>query len=162
MQFKTFILSEIQREMPTTRKMLELVPEDKYDWKPHPKSRSIGDLASHIAQLAGFAVTMAQDETFDFSRWSDMHFKTNAELLLGFDSLLTETVNALISLSEEDFDKTWAMVSGETVVNSFQKWNAIHSVFLQHIIHHRAQLGVYLRLLDIPLPPMFGPTADSQ
>ncbi|MBP6942747.1 MAG: DinB family protein [Candidatus Buchananbacteria bacterium] len=162
MEYKQFFLSELEREMPNTRKLLALVPEEQADWKPHAKSYSLEALASHLVQLTGFAVTMAKDETYDFSNWKNISLKTNAELLAEFDRQLEQTKAAIEALDETDFQKTWSMSAGETVIATFPKWDALQNIYLHHFIHHRAQLGVYLRLLNIPLPGMYGPSADEQ
>jgi len=156
-------LKELDEESVVTRKMLERVPDDKIDWQPHVKSMPIRMLAGHIAELTGW-ITLAfvTDELdfaatpYEFPVWSN-----NAELLNFFEKQLSTAREHLLNGKEEDLDPQWTLKNGEIVYMTLTKRELVrHS--LSQIIHHRAQLGVYLRLLDIPIPGTYGPSADEQ
>ena len=158
------LIAEFKYESAVTRKFLERVPLDRSDWKPHPKSMSIGKLAAHIAELPGWvSVTLDQDE-FDFaSQYAPPPaFKTNDELVRFFDELAGKALKSLENCPDERFSQNWTLRNGAHVYFTRQRFPVLRDFVFSHIVHHRAQLGVYLRLLDIPLPSTYGPTADDQ
>ena len=164
MQYKTFFLSEFDREMPNVRTMLERVPDDKFDWKPHDKSMKLGDLAAHIATLPEFAITIIETESLDMGNWTKEAYPTTRDgLLVKFDEVSSRARVALETMNEAEFEKPWSLLWGSKVVFSMPtKAEVMQNFFFNHLVHHRAQLGVYLRLLDIAIPGSYGPSADEQ
>lgn len=153
---------EMEQEAAITRKMLKLVPEDKFDWKPHEKSMSMKSLSIHIAELPSW-VSMALTTTgLDFSTmdYTPTPVENNENLLQVFEKSLTSGKEALTNATEEDLLPEWTMRNGEQVITVMSKYEVIRHAFAQ-TTHHRAQLGVYLRLLDIPIPGSYGPSADE-
>lgn len=156
------LIKEMEAEAVTTRKMLALVPTDKLSWKPHEKSMSMQNLAVHIAELPSW-VSMALNTTeLDFATMDYTPTQVNdaGELITLFESSLTSGLNALRNAKEEDLEPTWTMRSGDKVHAVMNKYEVIRHAFAQ-TSHHRAQLGVYLRLLNIPIPGSYGPSADE-
>mgnify|MGYP001167416468 CR=1 FL=1 len=157
------LIMELQHEAQTTRKMLERVPEDKFSWKPHEKSMTLGRLSMHLAEIPGWVnATLLADE-LDFSK---MDYKmrepeTNADLMKEFDEKLSSALDVLKNTSDETMMTMWTMRDGETVYLTLPKIAVLRSFVYSHLIHHRGQLSVYLRLLDVPLPSVYGPTADD-
>jgi len=157
------IAAELRREAATTRRMLERVPQDKLAWRPHEKSMTLGRLAGHIAELPSLVVaTLTQDEV-DFAAGKFQPFAASnvSELLEKFDKNVAEAAEALKDQPDEHLLKTWRLRSGEQVFFELPRVAVLRSMGLNHIIHHRGQLSVYLRLLDVPLPSVYGPTADE-
>jgi len=162
MTIPELLLLEFDEEMPSTRRMLERVPEASFTWKPHEKSMTLGRLASHVADLPNRCVAIVTTETFvrppDFKPFLA---GSAAELPERFDSASAEARAALKSLREEQLAAMWTIQSGERVIVSLPRAMALRRVFLDHLIHHRGQLSVYLRLLDVPVPGTYGPSADD-
>ncbi len=157
-------LAELQQEAATTRKILERVPFDKPDWKPHEKSMPLVHLATHVAEIPFWLETTVTTDELDFAK-SDYKIedaKSNDELLSKFDMSVKRAEDALKGCSDSDMKKGWTLKNGDTVYFTLCKEEVIRGMSLNHLIHHRAQLGVYLRLLDIPLPGVYGPTADDK
>lgn len=155
-------LKEMEREAVTTRKMLERIPDDKYNWKPHEKSMTIEQLSTHIAELPTW-VTMVVDTTeldFATSPYQPKKIAGTKHLLEILEASLMEGKAALERTTEEKLLDKWTLRDGEKVYNVSPKHEVIRMAFSQ-IIHHRAQLGVYLRLLNIPIPGSYGPSADE-
>jgi len=166
MSIRDALLPEFDDEMPKTRKVLERCPEDKFGWKPHEKSFSMGSLATHIANMIGWtAVTMA-DTSFDIAPpgappYKEEPAKSRAELLAKFDQSVAGARAALADATDEQFMTQWSLLSGGQTLFTMPRIACIRSFVMNHIIHHRAQLGVYLRLNDIPVPSIYGPSADE-
>ena len=157
-------LSELKQEAVTTRKILEVVPLEKGDWKPHVKNFSLLQLATHVAELPNYLyTTIAQDE-LDFAKsdYKPSIPTSTKELLSIFEKNLKNAEDALMNCSDEEMRKNWTMRSGDTIFFSSPKVSVIRGLCLNHLIHHRAQLGLYLRLLDVPVPGSYGPTADHK
>ena len=164
MAIKDALLAELKHETALTRKILERVPGDRKDWKPHEKSMSIGRLATHIAETLKWISCIRNIDDFDFTR--DYNFQPNVaasteELLRVFETYLENAVSDLSAMSDDDFGKTWTVRRGEQVMYQLPKKVAIRGWGFSHQIHHRGQLSVYLRLLNIPVPGMYGPSADE-
>jgi len=156
------LLHEIDNEMATTRRLLERVPEASADWKPHQKSMALGTLAAHIADLPGMGTIVFETESLDLmTRGKQEGFSSTAELLERLDRNTASARGALESASEEALAHIWTMSFGDTVLISQPRVAVIRTLFLNHHIHHRGQLSVYLRLLDVPLPSIYGPSADT-
>ena len=162
MQIIPLLLKEMEQEAATTRKMLQRIPEDKFDWKPHEKSMSMKTLAVHIAELPSWVQMALTTSELDFSK---MDYKptpvSNVEELLAlFEKSYEEGRSALSSAKEEDLLEKWTMRNGDQIYMVMTKYEVIRHSFAQ-TTHHRAQLGVYLRLLNIPIPGSYGPSADE-
>lgn len=156
------LVDELTNEIATTRKFISIIPEDKYDWKPHPKSMSLGVLAVHIAEIAGWPAMSLNTEYWDFAEmpYHPTAFKNNADLLSILNKGELASIQTLESSTEEHLDHKWELRYGDKILLSLTKYGmARHSI--DQIIHHRAQLGVFLRLLDIPIPGTYGPSADD-
>ncbi len=162
MQIIPLLLKEMDQEAAITRKMLERVPDDKFDWKPHEKSMSIKQLTVHIAELPAWVKMGLTTSELDFSKmdYTPTPVSNTPELLAIFEKSLAEGTEALREAEEEDLLPEWTLRNGEQVYNVFTKYEVIRHAFAQ-TTHHRAQLGVYLRLLNIPIPGSYGPSADE-
>lgn len=156
------LLKEMEQEAVTTRKMLQLIPGDKYDWKPHEKSMAMKSLAVHIAELPSWVSLGLNTSELDFAAqpYEPKVVSNNEELLRLFEKSFEDGKSALAKAKEEDLLPTWTMRSGDHVHAVYTKYEVIRHAFAQ-TTHHRAQLGVYLRLLNIPIPGSYGPSADE-
>jgi uncharacterized damage-inducible protein DinB len=157
------LLPEFDHEMATTRTLLERVPAEHIAFKPHPKSSSLGDLALHLANLPRWALLTVEQTEFDVAAPADKRtFTTTVQLVAGYDALVAQARAALAAASDETLGQPWTLKSGEHTVFTMPRVGVLRSFVLNHSIHHRAQLGVYLRMNDVPLPEMYGPTADTK
>jgi len=163
MSIGTLLLSEFDAEMKKTRTALERVPADKADFAPHPKSMPLGKLAPHVAQLAGFGLTVLTTPELDFSKgtYKSIPLESSAQLLRVFDEGAAQVRNALASMPDEAWTEPWKLAFGGKPIFEGQRFLAYRQMFLNHIVHHRAQLGVYLRLTGFPVPATYGPSADD-
>lgn len=161
MTFIEFFKQQFIQEGETTRKMLSRVPEGKWDYKPHEKSMNMKQLTSHIADLPGWVhFTLTTDE-LDFQQPYDMpDINTNKELMEHFEKRYNDGLSALVPEAEKLLGKPWTLRNGETIYSTEPKIDVVRMSLSQQI-HHRAQLGVYLRLLNIPIPGSYGPSADE-
>lgn len=159
----TDFLNELEQESVVTRKMLKLIPEDKYDWQPHARSMTIRQLAGHIAELPGWIpLAFSSDElNFATAPYSPLVFNTNKELFDSFEHSFTHAKDALEQSKDEDLSPEWLLKNGDQILSKLTKGGLVR-LALSQTIHHRAQLGVYLRLLDIPIPGSYGPSADDK
>lgn len=156
------LVPEFDHEMTTTRKLLERVPEDKFDWKPHQKSMSLGDLATHVANIAWWGeVTLNQPEIDLGAGGRGERAKSRAELLSTFDRNVKSTRSILTAKSDPELMAPWSLKSSGHTIFTMPKAVVWRSFVMNHLIHHRAQLSVYLRMHDVPLPAMYGPSADE-
>jgi uncharacterized damage-inducible protein DinB len=160
MSLSTTFAEELQHETSATRKMLERVPQDAFDWKPHEKSMKLGRLAGHIAELPSMIIPMVTADHMDFADYKPFMPASVSELVETLDKNVADAVELLKNQSDEQLPKTWSIKSGDKVFLEMPRATFIRWV-LSHIIHHRGQLSVYLRLRDVPLPPVYGPTADE-
>lgn len=162
MTYHQFYLNELKQEAKTTRKMLKLVPTDKFDWQPHPKSMTLKQLATHLAELPGWVNMAITTNGIDFSAmdYEPARVDTTTDILDLFETSLMNGSKALKTTSEEQLNEPWIMRQGETIISESTKSDTIRMSICQ-TIHHRAQLGVYLRLLNIPIPGSYGPSADD-
>ena len=156
-------IAELQHEAASTKRMLERVPADKFDWKPHPKSMTLGRLATHVAELPGFLNSILTMDEFDFAKghYKASHATTPEELMNVFQQKQDEVVQTLQNTSDEKMQANFTLRSGDHVFGTMPRMAAIRPMALNHLIHHRAQIAVYLRLLDIPVPGLYGPSADE-
>jgi uncharacterized damage-inducible protein DinB len=156
------ILPEFDQEMANTRKTLERVPENKLGWKPHDKSSTMGGLATHLATINGWAESIVTQDSFDVSNAPPpVHLKSRAEILAAFDKDTTSARKAIAGASDGDLMKPWSLLSSGKTILTLPRVAVLRSFILNHGIHHRAQLGVYLRLNDVAVPSIYGPSADE-
>ena len=160
-QIATF-QKELEQEAVTTRKMLAAVPNDKYGWKPHSKSMTIRQLATHIAELPTWIDMAINTDGLDFAvnPYNPEPIADTASLLNYFEKTLVEGRTALANAKEDQLAEMWTLRNGEDIFKTEPKADILRMTFSQ-VIHHRAQLGVFLRLLDIPIPGSYGPSADE-
>ncbi len=156
-------LEELEQESVVTRKMLERVPADKYDWRPHPKSMTVKQLAGHIAELPGWVSMAFTTDEMDFasSPYTPPVWGNNEELMEIFEKEFAGAKEHLETAKEEDLYPGWTLRNGSQVYMNITKAELVRHA-LSQTIHHRAQLGVFLRLLDVPIPGTYGPSADEQ
>ncbi|HEX8693553.1 MAG TPA: DinB family protein [Longimicrobium sp.] len=156
------LLQELEQEAPTTRRVLERVPEDQLGWKPHEKSMSLGELAMHIATLPGGIAELALQSTFDMStRIPRPAAASTAELVSAFDQSVARAREVLGGMSDADLAAPWKMVRGEQVVLSITRGALLRTIMMNHSYHHRGQLSVYLRQTGALVPSIYGPSADE-
>ena len=161
------ILPEIDHEMATTRTLLERVPEEKADWKPHARSMSLGQLAMHITNLPYWASVTLEQTEFDTDppdgrRITPPPFESSAQLLRTYDDNVKAARARLAHASDGEFMVQWTLKVGGRSLFSMPRVAVFRSFVLNHAVHHRGQLSVYLRLLDVPIPNIYGPTADTR
>lgn len=156
------LLKELDSEANTTRKMLSRIPDDKFDWKPHEKSMTIRRLATHIAELPGWVTMALTTDGLDFANnpYKPVVVNTTAELLDYFEKTLADGRAHLEKATDKDLEPEWTLRNGDTILSVTSTGEMIRIAFSQ-IVHHRAQLGVFLRLLDVPIPGSYGPSADE-
>ena len=159
------LLQELEMEMANTRKTLERVP-DKFDWKPHAKSMTMGGLATHLAEIPGWVEITVKQDDFDVAPVGGRPYEppkpaSSKEVLALFDKNLATARSALKEMKDEDLMKPWSLKSGGKAIMTMPKAAVLRGFILSHNIHHRAQMGVYLRLNDIPVPSIYGPSADE-
>ncbi len=159
------LLQDFDAEMASTRRTLERIPEGNPEYRPHPKSTAMGRLAMHVATLPLFGKYVIEDPRMDLAKpirpHADMTFRTRASLLATFDAAASDARKALAAASDEDLAAIWKFSFGDRVICEFSRSKTYRIMFFNHLIHHRAQLGVYLRLNDIPVPGLYGPSADE-
>jgi uncharacterized damage-inducible protein DinB len=157
------IVSELQREAIITKRVLERAPEDKLSWKPRPKSMTLGQLANHIAMIPGNLSRLAQVDEFDASsaNFNPPMPKDIQEVLLTLDAGVKVAQEYVGGLTEADLDGKWRMVANGREIMAMSRLEFIRAIMLNHWYHHRGQLSVYLRLLDVPVPSIYGPSADE-
>ncbi len=157
------LLPEFDQEMAGTRKTLERVPEGKTEWQPHPKSMTLGRLAGHLAELPVWIVeTMQRDELSLDGSFTPFISSSPAELLAMFDAKVAEARALLSEATDEDFMKPWSLIVRGQKAFTMPKIAVVRGMVLNHMIHHRGQLTVYLRLNDVPVPSLYGPSADER
>ncbi len=164
MSLTELLLPEFDAEMKTTRTMLERVPEDKKEFAPHPKSMRLDQLAPHVAELAGFGVTVLTTPELDFAKSTRTRvpFESAAQLVKAFDEGAAKARAALKNTSDEAWTQNWKLSFQGKPIFDGSRFLAYRQMFLNHLVHHRAQLGVYLRLNEKPLPSTYGPSADDR
>jgi uncharacterized damage-inducible protein DinB len=161
------LLPEFDHEMAVTRKLLERLPDDKADWKPHAKSFALGTLAQHLAELTGWATMAVGTTSFDMNPPGGEGYKTpaftsNDAVLAAFDKNAAAARAAIAGASDADLMTGWSLMNAGQTIFTIPRVGVIRTWVLNHVIHHRGQLSVYLRLLDVPVPAIYGPSADEQ
>ncbi len=164
MPINELLLVEFDEEIKKTRTMLERVPEGKKEFTPHPKSMPLNKLAPHVAQLAGFGLTILTTPELDFAttKFPPVPFETAAQLVKTFDEGAAQARAALKKTPDEAWTQPWKLSFGDKAIFSGSRFLAYRQMFLNHLVHHRAQLGVYLRLNETPVPATYGPSADDR
>jgi uncharacterized damage-inducible protein DinB len=156
------LTDEMNDELASTRRTLERVPDGRGDWRPHAKSRTLAELAAHVADIPGLAATILETEEMDALARPRRDPPANAaQLLERFEGGVARLRAALDKTDETRLGENWTMRAGDQVFIRRPRRALMRTMFLSHMIHHRAQLGVYLRLLDVPVPSVYGPTADE-
>jgi uncharacterized damage-inducible protein DinB len=154
------LLPEFDQEMATTRKLLSRVPSDKGTWKPHPKSFALGHLAQLVARMPGWLTTTLRQTEINMTGFGGYTFETTDALLGEFDKHVREAREALAAAKDADFMVPWSLKRGDQIFFTLPRGVVVRQ-HINHLIHHRGQLSVYLRLNDVPLPSIYGPTADE-
>lgn len=164
MKLKDLLYAELERESASTKKILECVPEGKNDWKPHDKSFPLGRLASHVAEIPHWLNFVLEMDEYDMiAQPFDRHVCTShTELMEYFEKKKAKGMAALAVATDENLMESWTFRAGERIIMQGTRYDAIRSWMFNHQYHHRGQLSVYLRLLDIPIPGMYGPSADDR
>jgi uncharacterized damage-inducible protein DinB len=163
MTFSESLLPEFDKEMAATRKILAVVPEALFAWKPHEKSMTLGRLASHVAEMPSWADhVITLDRLVLDSSHKAFNAPTSSELLATFDANLTAGRAALLTSTDEHLAKIWELTYNGHILMSMPRTELLRSVVMNHMIHHRGQLSVYLRLNGVPVPGMYGPSADEK
>jgi uncharacterized damage-inducible protein DinB len=154
-------LQEFDHEAKTTRRVLERVPEDKFDWKPHPRSMSLGELAMHTAMTPGTICGWACEDETKFSGDKAPVPGSTADIVAAHDRSVTKYKEVLGQLGDDGLSNNWKASAGGQTMLEMPKSALVRSIALNHWYHHRGQLSVYLRLLDVPVPSIYGPSADE-
>jgi uncharacterized damage-inducible protein DinB len=157
------LIAELKQEGATTRKVLERIPPDKFDFKPHEKSYSMKTLAVHVAEMFGWTPPTLLQPELDFAKmdYKPADPKTTEELVELLEKNLNEALDALAATPDEAFGDDWSLRNGEQIYFTMPRAAVMRGMVINHIVHHRGQLSVYLRLNDIPVPAMYGPSADE-
>jgi uncharacterized damage-inducible protein DinB len=164
MAIKDALLPEFDHEMGTTRRILERVPLSEGQWKPHTKSMTLGDLAAHIVEIPDWAGSMIESSSFDVTSNPDYEratYASTASLLSAFDQNVAKTRAKIASKSDAELMESWSLKSGNKVLFTVPKVGVVRSFLMNHLIHHRGQLSVYIRLKNVPVPSIYGPSADD-
>ena len=162
MSIASTLVADLEAEAKLTRTMLAVVPEDRFPWKPHEKSMSLGQLASHLAETPAWTGSMLEP-AMDFAAMGDYRpflARSRGELLATFEANHAAAAGALRGRDDRAMNEAWTMKNGPTVLLTQPRKDALRCILVHHAVHHRGQLSVYLRLLGVPLPPLYGPTAD--
>jgi uncharacterized damage-inducible protein DinB len=162
MSIKDGLLADFDHEMGTTRRLLERLPDDRLSWKPHPRSMTLGGLATHLSNIPTWGGTILNEQSFDLTGPPPpLEEKTSrAEILASFDDVC-RTTRATMDKSDGEYQSLWTLKRGGQQVFSVPRVAAFRSFVLHHVIHHRGQLSLYLRLNDVPVPAIYGPSADE-
>jgi uncharacterized damage-inducible protein DinB len=161
MSIADVLLPELEQEMATTRRLLERVPTDRGEWKPHPKSFSLGHLAQLVATMPGWITRTVRGEDIELTEGPGYSYQTTEALLGQFDQHVREARQEIERARDEDYARPWALKRGGETLMSAPRGSVVR-MHISHLVHHRGQLSVYLRLLDIPVPSIYGPTADEK
>ena len=158
------LAAELKHEAISARKMLERIPGDKLAWKPHEKSMTLERIASHIVEMVGWTKETLTHDELDFSKfdYTPKQYTDSTQLVADFDKNIAESIEILNDTTNETMAGNWTMRNGEQIYFTMPKAAVMRSFVMSHIIHHRGQMSVYLRLLDIPVPSIYGPSADEQ
>ncbi|HRP31335.1 MAG TPA: DinB family protein [Agriterribacter sp.] len=158
------LIHELKHEATGTRRMLENISTDKLTWKPHEKSKTLGQLAAHVAEIPRWANHIMTEREFNMATnvFDRVKGSSKEEIITSFEQVLARAVEVLEHANDEEWTMNWAFKSGDHTVFDLPRYAAVRSMVMNHLIHHRGQLSVYLRLLNIPVPGMYGPSADER
>jgi uncharacterized damage-inducible protein DinB len=162
MPINELLVSEFDREMSSTQKTLERVPAEKWDWKPHEKSGSLGWMAGHVASLPGFTLVTIKTPELDVSGANIPRIEKHSDLMATFAKLRQEARDALTGVTDEQLRQTWTLKHNGNVIFSMPRYDVLRTMCFNHIVHHRGQLTMYLRQLNVPVPALYGPSADEK
>ena len=163
MSIQKSLLLELQREKENTVRMLQALPNEQFAWKPHEKSMTAGELANHIVELHNWVALVFTQSELDFkTQYVPSVLQTKEELIAVLEKGYEENKAIIEGLEEENYFSAWTLRAGEHVIVSLPKAGAIRFIVNNHLIHHRGQLSVYLRLLNVPVPGIYGPSADER
>ena len=155
------LLQELEQEAQTTRRVLERVPENRLGWKPHDKSMSLGQLALHVATIPGAIAEISRQSPFSVPQFTQPSAASAAELIPALEKSVAKAREIVASMNEADLAKTWRVVDGDREVMALPVRAVLRSIMLNHWYHHRGQLSVYLRQVGVPVPSIYGPSADE-
>jgi uncharacterized damage-inducible protein DinB len=155
------LLQELEQEARTTRRLLERVPEAHLDWRPHPKSYSLGQLALHVAQIPGGVAALAMQSPATPPEFVQQQAARSADLLPALQASVETARSALAGVSDATMHETWRLVAGDRELMAMPRAAFLRAIMLNHWYHHRGQLVVYLRQLNVPIPSVYGPSADE-
>lgn len=162
MPISQILLPEFDQEMTGARKTLERVPEDKFGWKPHEKSMTLGRLAQHLSEIPGWVKPTLEQDSLDFSLpYQPPPIAPRAQMLEAFDKSVAEARALMAATGDERLAEPWSLSSDGKTLFTMPRIAVLRGMIMNHLIHHRAQLGVYLRLNDVPVPALYGPSADE-
>jgi uncharacterized damage-inducible protein DinB len=161
MKLTDLFLDELEREAALTRRTLERVPDGRYDWKPHEKSMTLGYLAELVARLPSWPVFMIKQDELELTKQKPQPLRTSRELVQALDEGVAEAREALASTTDEHLMKPWRLLVAGNVVSEEPRYIMLRDAVFNHLAHHRGQLTVYLRLNDVPVPSIYGPSADD-
>jgi uncharacterized damage-inducible protein DinB len=161
MAIRDALLPEFDQEMTTTRRVIERVPTDKREWKPHPKSFSLGHLTQLVSGMPSWITNAITETSLDLGGYPGYGYEKTEDLLQTFDKNVRDAHKAIESAKDSDYQVTWSLKRGEQVFFSAPRAVIVRQT-LNHLVHHRGQLTVYLRLIDVPVPSIYGPTADEK
>lgn len=163
MKLSEQIAAQLKHEAATTRRMLERLPAEDFNWKPHEKSMPLGKLATHIVEMTGWITETIKKEQIDFGAgdYVPVEVQSTEELIKMFDQTLSNCLDTLNGVSDEHLLQPWSLRNGEEIYFTMPRIGVIRGMCLSHSIHHRGQLSVYMRLRDIPVPSIYGPSADE-
>lgn len=161
MTLAQLLAPEFEQEAAITRRLLERIPTDKLAWTPHPKSMTLGKLAGHIAEIPSWINGTLEFTELDMAGYVSPDPKDTAEILAAFDAAVAAGSPALAAVADADLAVEWTLKMGDMTIFALPRLAVIRTWVINHMVHHRAQLGVYLRLLDVPVPGIYGPSADD-
>lgn len=163
MSIQKALLIELEREKDNTLRILNALPNEQFGWKPHEKSMSLGELANHIVELHNWVAFVFNQETFDFKTdYVPSTLATKEELIAVLEQGFETNKKVIDNLDEANYFSTWTLKAGDHVIAALPKAGAIRFIVTNHLVHHRGQLSVYLRLLNVPVPGIYGPSADER
>jgi len=163
MSLNQSLIAELRQESAATSKMLSRVPCDKNTWRPHEKSMALGNLSAHVSELSNWITDIVKSDELDFAKREYKPFIASSaeELVNHHNKCVSQALEALEGASDAELDKPWTLRNGDHVIFTMPKKVAMRSFAFNHMYHHRGQLSVYLRLLDVPVPGMYGPSKDD-
>jgi uncharacterized damage-inducible protein DinB len=162
MNLRESLLPEFDHEMTMTRVVLERLPEAAFEWRPHPRSYTLGGLATHLAQIPHWGTSILTRDFYDLAGSTTRDPLTSLERVIDtFDGHVREVRGALVALTDGQLLQPWALRRAEHIVMSMPRVSALRGFVVRHLVHHRGQMTVYLRMNGVPLPPLYGPTADE-